>query len=273
MENFNKHFSFTSVGDVQKICTSLRERFSCNFFIYQRNFIEESNLKIKSTAFLCNDDKALKFILDLRKKKRESAKYDYESDNRQYVLLETTQPKFAKTLQEKFNFNNVLCRDERIKKDEWEHFIIGTSLSDRGIINYYMNNIDFLDNFVLFFRDVASDLIGESCRNLFTLERQFEKCNFSNMKCKDNASIILPKHICLQNFNGESIIINYSEIRCLILFCKGRTFKEIARTLKISPRTVESHIQNVKSRLNCISKSALFDILEKNHINNLEIYE
>lgn len=47
---------------------------------------------------------------------------------------------------------------------------------------------------------------------------------------------------------------------CLFLLIRGKSIKEIAKILGISPRTVESHMESIKNRLDCRSKS---DIIEK----------
>lgn len=47
---------------------------------------------------------------------------------------------------------------------------------------------------------------------------------------------------------------------CIFLLIRGKTVKEIAKILGISPRTVESHLEAVKNKLNCQNKS---EIIEK----------
>jgi DNA-binding CsgD family transcriptional regulator len=49
------------------------------------------------------------------------------------------------------------------------------------------------------------------------------------------------------------------EMECFLCLLKGRTFKEIADELNISPRTVEHYAKSLRLKLNCLSKSELFD--------------
>lgn len=45
----------------------------------------------------------------------------------------------------------------------------------------------------------------------------------------------------------------------LFFLCKAKTAKQIALILKISPRTIYSHIEHLKAKLNCHTKGELID--------------
>lgn len=49
------------------------------------------------------------------------------------------------------------------------------------------------------------------------------------------------------------------ELECLFFLLRGKTTKVIARILNLSPRTVESYIDQVKSKLACASKEELIE--------------
>jgi DNA-binding CsgD family transcriptional regulator len=44
---------------------------------------------------------------------------------------------------------------------------------------------------------------------------------------------------------------------CLFLMIRGKTAKEIAKILQVSPRTIECHIEAIKSRLDCQTRSEI----------------
>ena len=46
---------------------------------------------------------------------------------------------------------------------------------------------------------------------------------------------------------------------CLFLLVRGKTNKEIAKILNISPRTVECHVQAIKHKLSCPRRAALIE--------------
>jgi len=57
---------------------------------------------------------------------------------------------------------------------------------------------------------------------------------------------------------NESINNNYNftsrEMECLFFLIRGKTSKEIAKILKISPRTVETYLENIKLKMKCSNK-------------------
>jgi DNA-binding CsgD family transcriptional regulator len=53
------------------------------------------------------------------------------------------------------------------------------------------------------------------------------------------------------------ITITDREMECLFYATGGRTAKEIAQQLDLSPRTVEHYLDNLKSKFDCTSKTEL----------------
>lgn len=78
------------------------------------------------------------------------------------------------------------------------------------------------------------------------------------------------KKLFLKKINDEThkirnhFHLTKREIECLSYLLRGKTFKEIALTLKLSPRTVECHINNIKEKVGAHTKSELIKILSEN---------
>jgi DNA-binding CsgD family transcriptional regulator len=49
------------------------------------------------------------------------------------------------------------------------------------------------------------------------------------------------------------------QTECLFFLLRGKTAKEIAKILNISPRTTECHLEEIKYKLNCATKSELIE--------------
>ena len=62
------------------------------------------------------------------------------------------------------------------------------------------------------------------------------------------------KHILV---NLENVIFSPREIESLYYLCQGKTAKQTAQLMSISPRTVETYLDTLRSKTGCINKLAL----------------
>jgi len=73
-----------------------------------------------------------------------------------------------------------------------------------------------------------------------------------------------PIHRLFLNVNGEEIHLSMQEFKCLAWLSRGKTIKEVARIMNLSPRTVESYLDNVKLKTKIESRSKLIDLFVLN---------
>jgi len=69
-----------------------------------------------------------------------------------------------------------------------------------------------------------------------------------------------------KNIRRDSSVLSQREIECLQQVVLGKTAKEIAFYFQISPRTVETHLTNIKNKLNCSRKSEMIRIAIENNL-------
>ena len=62
-----------------------------------------------------------------------------------------------------------------------------------------------------------------------------------------------------------SVFFSPREVECAVLFMQGKTIVQAGQALKLSPRTIEFYLNNMKRKLNCRTKSELIcKMLESN---------
>ena len=131
---------------------------------------------------------------------------------------------------------------------------------DWSVVNYYYSHIDFLENFISYFKIKASNLIAvlEKSHNILFYNDFINHIDYfsKDVSCNDDNNSYPEIIFC---DNGKTSLTK-REWECLKHIAHGRTAKEIARILLISYRTVESYIDNVKQKVGCNSKSELSDI-------------
>ncbi|MEI8055402.1 MAG: helix-turn-helix transcriptional regulator [bacterium] len=63
------------------------------------------------------------------------------------------------------------------------------------------------------------------------------------------------------------------EAECMACLLKGKTIANVAAILKLSPRTVEYYIKNMKAKLLCRTKFELIDLVRASEfMENLELF-
>ena len=122
--------------------------------------------------------------------------------------------------------------------------------------NYYLQNIKFFEKFIIFFKIRSVQLI-----KLYSKEKIYIPPQDIILPKAQNSEDIFDSNF-INEFNLNKLIINdisltRREVDCLKLFLKGFTTKKIASILKKSPRTVETQIDSIKTKLNCFNKNEL----------------
>lgn len=69
--------------------------------------------------------------------------------------------------------------------------------------------------------------------------------------------------------NYKDICLTKREIECVGYKVLGSSYKEISSILKISPRTVETHLNKAKIKLNCSTLSEIKKIAKKSGLENI----
>ena len=80
---------------------------------------------------------------------------------------------------------------------------------------------------------------------------------------KNKLNNLFPLENVLNSYTFNAPLLQSFTVRqkeCVSHMVRGRTYKEIAKILNISPRTVETHIEHIKDKLGCYSRA---DIINK----------
>lgn len=162
-----------------------------------------------------------------------------------------------------YNMWNHLFIFERFENhcDMWT---FGTTPENLRVVDLYLNESQLLYRFIAYLKYKAPHLFG-------TIDKsRLINLNFSPMDKNNtdepNRELFL-KDVNISKFyfpfKGTTIYFSQREADCLYYLIRGKSMKEIARLLHISPRTVETHIEKLKAKLHCHSKMALIQMSEK----------
>ena len=124
-------------------------------------------------------------------------------------------------------------------------YCFGANANNDGIINFYLNKMDILESFKHYFKDKSRDLIKKALKNKTLLSDR-----------------MLPPYKGLLEKPSDattSYHLTKRQADCLHYLMKGMSIKQIAKSLSLSPRTVEHYLEAVKTKMDCESRVELFE--------------
>lgn len=161
--------------------------------------------------------------------------------------------------------------------DSCEFFFFSVPQNCEAAIHYLYNNMDILYHFILYFKDKATKLLAKADKHRIILPN-------SDSQIRQNNNIILPHnhtkasyedekkhffqetHVYKYTFESGSLAgINLSnrEIDCIFYLLNDMTSDEIAHRLRLSKRTIDYYLDNVKLKLNVDTRSELTSKLKQ----------
>jgi DNA-binding CsgD family transcriptional regulator len=248
----DRNFSFRAVHDVTALTHDLFRESGINCFSWSRVYPDGSR------AELWTDSDALRHTFLIKKYIVGAYTPACYIPGERYAMLDSKIETFPAGIRERY-VNHL--RDQRVLFDHANPFKIINKADDfceyftfyapsriGSIVGFYINNLEFLERFTVFFCDAAKNLIRQASQD--RLIRATKK-SYQTMQVLPVPSVVCRPLTPRQLEIAQHVIA-------------GRTAREISQQLGLSSRTIETHVANMKSRLGCMSRTEL--ILRFSHI-------
>lgn len=264
---------------IHPIIKPISDLFGIHTFGYRKFFLDGSSFGISNNFFWTN------FCLENFDKKIIP---NYESEVRsvlneeKFHFFRTGQPDnkdaFLTALYELDIWNT--CSLYKKNGDNIEGFYFASTRGNSCVIENYINNIRLFERFTFYFKDKFLDIMSSQDIQRSTSPTIspsiFEKMH--SIPSQEEAAIKnflsnTPIHKFFINVEGQDITLSLQEFKSLALLSRGKTAKEIGRTLKISQRTVESYIENVKHKVKISSRGHLIDLFLSTFHQNKDFFK
>jgi len=132
-----------------------------------------------------------------------------------------------------------------------------------------VSNINYFYQFIAYFKSVGSHLFSpQNVEDLLLHSKEKRKVSDHFTKAENENLIKFPEKIKVQYKNSD-FTITKREAQILALSAFGMTGGEIAFETQLSIRTVEKHIEHIKMKSNCISKSQLVGLYHNSNLKYL----
>lgn len=243
----------TSVSEVSQICVPLR-KYGITAFSHTRVYDDSSFIDISDNAEM----------IECFYYKTDIYKY-YEPDvnpaqlNTEFFLCSSLQDnKAVQVCREDLNIDNVIVLSEKVD-DAYHLWNFGTTRGNDQIVNFYINNLDILKSFVLYFKDKARKIIKNFEKEKIIREN-IGNSFMNKIKNKDCAHMnTIFSNLKRYHLGGKfhDSYLTPTEFQILCFSMVGKSSEEISIILGSKKRTIEKHMENIKLKFSCSNKSSI----------------
>ncbi|QDQ40192.1 helix-turn-helix transcriptional regulator [Legionella geestiana] len=148
------------------------------------------------------------------------------------------------------------------KNNQIEVFSFSSSVDNTNIQNFYINNFNFLNKFIVYFVSNMKSLHeAEERKNRIITDIKFPFGSLSagNNKYNEEKKIFALKKIKIT----DELSLSNKEIECCYYLSKGLSIKGIANKMCLSPRTIETHVNHIKLKSNCCTTDLLIEFIHQ----------
>ena len=259
---------------VIKICNPLTEYLDIYKFGYVR-FFKNSSFLVMSNGFLEYRKKFYDVIIPNKGfLMNASKKYTNKNKGCYFWPTEFQPNNLYLSLNYECNIWNGITL--YYKTQEYtENFTFAFGRNACNKTNFFVNNLDLLQKFCTYFRIAAKNLINCSDKSKLAISKhQFPNSFFSQeSKITDEKKQKLLNFLEQSTFqNAHNMKFSRREFECIKYLARGYSMKEIGQILSLSPRTVESYLENVKNKTNCHFKSQIIDLFWNKWQTSQEVF-
>lgn len=260
------HVALSASRDVREICGPLFDNLGFNYFNYSRLFDDFSHTSLTSNPnwadFFYQHDYKNKFLYS-------ENIVNMVGDYRFLLWSDFKQNSLIKNLNDYFDTDHgIIILEKGVGYTDFYSFAFPSSCNNS---TYFLNNFHLLENFIHYFRERACKLINTANSNRIYISepKNKETMNFGflNKIRKKNLSININPEKFLENNNVSryytkefDFYLTKREIQCLKLYACGYSTKQIGQILKISHRTVETHLISIKQKSKISNKGGILNL-------------
>lgn len=253
----DSHPSLTFSSPLMEYCGHFLKKHDLNYFQFLR--VNQDG----SIALLTNQADFTRFCIDHAIKTNSPMSYSCVKKEvidpaSYYFLWEPNLPvEPVAMVRNEFNITNGLAFVERFPT-HYYMIAFAAPLSNKGILDFYLNNIDLLRNFIRTFKDHMHDALGILESQPIILPPALQDAHLEEMLLKTPLNARQRKLVI---FNNRESYLTSKEYACITQLSLGLSAKKIGQYLDISHRTVEQYLERAKVRTGCRSKQDLIQLL------------
>jgi DNA-binding CsgD family transcriptional regulator len=250
---FKKNVAYKLADDVAEICAPLSSNFPLGYFSYVRMY------KDSSTLWLYNNRKWIDYYT---KENHPLLVNPAECQTGLYLWDSTMCPKALRDGAANLNLHNGMFIAKYFD-NFMEYIELASSSPDYYPIEFCCNKKDELNNFYFYFKQKAADLIKKADKDRLLPPSTLFKTKVCQQNCFDSNEVFNAKKIPML-INSVEVSFSPREFEVLSLLAEGYAMKQVAKSLNISVRTAETHLQHTKSKSQSFTTMQLINAFRNN---------
>ncbi len=276
IQNYNAfRFNQACLNNIQDICSPLLNNLNLTHFGFLRYKADGSYLAISNDIAWAKTHLSQDYA---------SSPYFLQElcslpTNSYYASLWPVVHSYDATLEALFEHNiwhglNIV----QTHSDATDVYYFASSRENYQVTSLYLNNPDLIKRFITFFNCQTKNIFDKATKNEYAYSENYknivqqknvEGLHHNIYPHKNDIDAFIKETEIKKFETTESQSFSLREVQCMYLLSKGRTMKEIAKHLSLSPRTVETYINNVKNKIKCTSKSEIISFYEQSNFKDI----
>jgi DNA-binding CsgD family transcriptional regulator len=156
-------------------------------------------------------------------------------------------------------------------------FSFASSLKNEKLNNFYLNHLQLIKRFIIFFRLNGRKAIEYASRDLYQLNKKIKLYSQSSNKGRENLintirQDTLPRKASIKTVFLKNINLTEKEIIYLIMLLDGKSMPNIAEEIGVSQRSVESCLETIRSKTGYNTKAELLTAFLESQAYQPSIY-
>lgn len=254
-------------ADILAICEPVRRHFAMKSLVYKRVYADGREINLTThpewVAYYFDQELHQQSVL-------EKEIEHYVKGHLLWSQIPTHSPILQAAKQQSGLANGLTLIRPDCPHGFCEFYFMGAEVDNAEFAQVCSNNMDLLDQFTDYFRYQASELIERLARHPIVVADKFNinRTAVVDIPCYQNQSmrhqfqVDLNRQGVVVNVGGQMIKLSQREAEVARLVLQGMTMKQIGEGLFISPRTVETHIDNIKAKVDVNKKADLIGLLK-----------
>ncbi|WP_218814166.1 helix-turn-helix transcriptional regulator [Rickettsiella endosymbiont of Dermanyssus gallinae] len=150
-------------------------------------------------------------------------------------------------------------------------FSFASNFQTKTLNTFYLNHFGLIKRFIIFFRMKARGLIEHAGQDLYKLNKSIKLYCEANKAEKTaifntiNQQIFFKKYF-IKTVYLKKVNLTEKETLYLVMLLEGKSMSTIAKEIGVSPRSIESCLETIKSKTGYRTKSELLSAFLESHI-------